>query len=87
MVTKVDFKNQFNSYYSTLAAHSSTRSYALMGGSSSSMTSCKLLEEEEGSTLERSPRQVSRLGSFRAVLTKSLYVTWENNGEAEELVE
>ena len=52
------------------------------------MTSCKLLEEEEGwSTLERSPRQVSRLGSFRAVLTKSLYVTWENNGEVVELVD
>ena len=52
------------------------------------MTSCKLLaEEEEWSILERSPRQVSRLGSFRAVLTKSLYVTWENNREVVELVD
>ena len=40
------------------------------------MTSSRL---EAGSALGRSPLQVTRLGSFRAVVTKSLYVTWHRN--------
>ena len=50
-----------------------TTLHALIGGSSWSMTS-SMLED----TFGKSSLQVSTSGSFRAVLTKSLYVTWQN---------
>ena len=53
--------------------YSRTTLHALIGGSSWSMTSSKLED-----TFGKSSLQVSTSGSCRAVLTKSLYVTWQN---------